>query len=345
MRFIIATALFLFLLLSFKPLHSGTETMSADLATPSAAPEPKSADLVAPVALETKSADLATPSAELAPKKSAPQVSVYPDQIVQGEFAAVLITNYRDGMTVVGRLGNDPLSFFRISEDRLGALAGVDVSASSESRELNVEIFCSSGIRIFFLETDLTVKSGTFVEQSLRVAPNFVSLSQEDQQRAGREARLRRQIISESHRASIWENPFIVPLDGRISSTFGARRLFNGQLRSVHNGVDIAAPTGTPVMASNSGMVVLVNDFFYAGKCVYIDHGNSLHTAYLHLSSASVNQGDWVEQGDIIGKVGATGRVTGPHLHWSAFLYGQNIDPHKLLDISEYFVSAQDKTR
>ena len=120
---------------------------------------------------------------------------------------------------------------------------------------------------------------------------------------------------------------FVMPLEGTTTSLYGHRRFFNDQPRSPHSGLDIAAPTGTPIIAPADAKVALVDDLYYNGKSVFLDHGQGLITMYCHLSEQSVSAGDVVEQNQVIGLVGATGRVTGPHLHWSVSLNGYRIDP------------------
>jgi len=120
---------------------------------------------------------------------------------------------------------------------------------------------------------------------------------------------------------------FIKPVAGRDSGRFGLRRILNKQKRNPHSGMDIAAPEGKKIKATESGRVIFVGDLFFTGKVIYLDHGNGLISLYAHLSKIHVKQGQQVKRGDIIALVGKTGRVTGAHLHWSVYLNGNAIDP------------------
>ena len=128
--------------------------------------------------------------------------------------------------------------------------------------------------------------------------------------------------------APYFASGFIWPVKGRLSGVFGSQRILNGKAKSPHNGTDIAAPEGTDIVAPADGRVVLVNlDMFYTGKTIMIDHGHGLSTVYAHMSHIAVKDGQFVPQGTVIGKVGKTGRATGPHLHWGMSLFNTHLDP------------------
>lgn len=166
-----------------------------------------------------------------------------------------------------------------------------------------------------------------YAEQHLKVPQAKVDLSPEDLVRYERERTHQAGIIatrSETWPETLWMRQ---PTPGPLSSSFGKRRFFNGQARNPHSGLDIAAETGTPVVAAAAGRVIDSGDYFFNGNTVWIDHGAGLLTMYCHLSAIDVKVGDTVAAGDRIGAVGATGRVTGAHLHWSVSLNRTMVDP------------------
>ena len=176
-----------------------------------------------------------------------------------------------------------------------------------------------------------TVAAKRYKEQHLQVSPRTVDLSPEDQARYERERDHQAGVM-----ATFTELPagqaqpslrMRVPVPGRRSSSFGLRRVFNGQPRNPHSGMDIAAPTGTPIVAPLAARVIDVGDYFFNGGTVWLDHGQGLLSMYCHLSRMDVRVGDVLQAGDAFCQVGATGRVTGPHLHWGVMLNRSMVDP------------------
>ena len=172
-----------------------------------------------------------------------------------------------------------------------------------------------------------TIAPMRYAEQRLNVAPRHVELSAENLARHARERARQAEVIALFTAPLPTTLRLRPPVPGARSSSFGLRRVFNGQARNPHSGMDIAAPVGTPVVAPAAGRVVDVGDYFFNGGTVWLDHGGGLLTMYCHLSAVHVQVGDLVRPGDRIADVGATGRVTGPHLHWSVSLNRVMVDP------------------
>ena len=178
------------------------------------------------------------------------------------------------------------------------------------------------------------VQDFIYPEQHLTVSKNYVSPSAAELQRIRNESAKMTEVYTSFSSRSIPQG-MIWPLRGPQSSPFGVKRFFNGEERAPHSGVDIAAPTGTPIQAPAAGKVVLTGDFFFNGKSVFIDHGQGLISMLCHLDSIDIEQGREVLAGDLVGKVGATGRATGPHLHWTVSLNNARIEPRLLLSAKQ----------
>jgi murein DD-endopeptidase MepM/ murein hydrolase activator NlpD len=173
----------------------------------------------------------------------------------------------------------------------------------------------------------VSVGRGRFAVETLRVDPALVEPPAEAMPRIETERARVAALWKASDERRRWTAPFRLPVDVSPRDNFGVRRVFNGKERSRHGGVDFPAPAGTPVVAPAPGRVVLAEDLYFSGQTVIVDHGAGLFTSYFHLSRIGVRPGDLVDAGSALGDVGATGRVTGPHLHWSARLAGARINP------------------
>jgi len=172
-----------------------------------------------------------------------------------------------------------------------------------------------------------------FPVKKLWVDEKFVTPPSDSLERIQRESELLNAIYGMYTPMWLGEGDFIIPSEGDISPNFGERRIFNNQPRSHHSGTDISSPFGADVKTSNSGSVVVANDLYYAGKTVVIDHGLGVFSFYCHFSKIMVSIGDQVTKGDVIGKIGATGRVTGPHLHWAFKISGNRVNHLSLLNL------------
>jgi hypothetical protein len=190
------------------------------------------------------------------------------------------------------------------------------------------------------LTVSLKILSRRFKSEKLQVTPSRVTPAPKDVKRIKREGEEVRAVYAASRPRRLWDEPFRRPLNGLVTSPYGTRRLLNGKLKSYHSGVDFRAATGTPIYAANTGIVALAKNLFYSGNIVILDHGRGLFTTYAHLSRIDVTPGRLVEKGQAVGLAGATGRVSGPHLHWGVKVNGAYVDPlHMLQTINSLFAS------
>jgi murein DD-endopeptidase MepM/ murein hydrolase activator NlpD len=259
----------------------------------------------------------------------------FPEQPVQGSFIQLEISlvSTDSGVTIQGELAGEPLHFMPAGAAIFRALAGVPIDAKGAvTVPLIVERAGSPAER---LTIEIPVKPGQYTMEKLSVAPEFGKPP--DPATAARikaESERAIEVGRRSHETKqLWQGAFVSPRPGRVTSRFGDGREFNGIIQSRHMGVDFPGAEGSPVRSPNRGVVALVDDFYLGGNVVYIDHGAGLVTGYLHLSRTDVATGDRIERGQIIGRVGATGRVTGPHLHWLARYGRVTLNPMTLLGV------------
>ncbi|HEX7229807.1 MAG TPA: M23 family metallopeptidase [Candidatus Binatia bacterium] len=252
-------------------------------------------------------------------------------EILQGGLAEVRI----GGTTltaVEGRVGQTPIHFQQSGASFTG-LVGADIEAKPGVSKLLLLATSQRGT-VYERKVPIYIKAKAFRTESFTVPPNFDQVSPETAAEISREQADFARAFAFSSAERLWEAPFVRPVPQEASaSSFGSRRIINGSPRAPHSGTDLSAPLGTEVVASNYGRVVLIGNYFFAGGSVVLDHGGGLFTMYFHLSEFKVEQGSLVKRGDILGLSGASGRVTGPHLHWGARLSGARINPLELLKV------------
>ncbi len=272
------------------------------------------------------------PSAIEPPRSLAPRLRWTPAEPAEGTLTVLTIEPSPRGQPIFearARTGEQPIPLAPL---RGGGYLGLVAAPIGKAEvPIQVDVTLIDGTRISQSLT-LRVATRTFPATRLSVARRFTAPDERTLERIRRERELIRAALREVNPTPLWRGPFVLPLEGPTTSPYGQRRLFNNELRSRHTGHDIDGDTGDPVYASNSGRVALSHDLFFSGQAVYLNHGLGFYTAYFHLSERLVNNGEWVDKGQLIGRVGATGRVTGSHLHWALYLRGNHLDPLSLLE-------------
>jgi peptidase M23-like protein len=258
-------------------------------------------------------------------------VRTVPAELVRGSLMQIIV-GPRDSsetlLAVEGEAAGEPLHFEVLGKGyrAFGAipLEGVD--------SLDIVLRVTRAKRVDTLAVVRPVRTPIYPNERLRVPPKFTVYDSATQARIDSEVEKGREVGRAAHRTTrLWAARFTPPRPGKVTSVFGASREFNGEVTSRHYGTDFAGKTGAPVRAVGRGVVALVADFFLAGNAVYLNHGGGLVTGYFHLSRVDVAPGDTVARGQMIGRVGRSGRATGPHLHWMARYGAITIDPMSLL--------------
>jgi Peptidase family M23/Peptidase family M23 N-terminal domain len=214
---------------------------------------------------------------------------------------------------------------FRVDGAEWRALVGIDLDVKPGTHRVTVG---GGGAQATY---DLAVMPRTFRTRRLSVDEAFVTPPPSAGKRIEADAQLLESVWKSPAPERQWTAPFVRPVPGEANSAFGTRSIFNGKPRSAHGGADFLSPSGTPIRAPNAGRIVVARDLYYSGNTVIIDHGLGLFSMLAHMSVIDVHEGDRVDAGQVLGKVGATGRVTGPHLHWAVRASGARVDPLSVL--------------
>jgi len=253
------------------------------------------------------------------------KIGPFKHMAIPGGIAIVETGVSTDQKAPVVKLGNRQIAVVEDSGE-WHAIVGIALSTKPGTHRLKINADNDSRIIEFSVDDFAYEEQRIVIKDKRKVNPaplDMKRIKKENQRIAEVKAYRYKELLS---------GKFQLPVEGILTSPFGLRRFFNDQARRPHGGIDIAADTGTPVYAPATGLVVETGDYFFNGNCIFLEHGLGLQTFYAHLSKLHVKAGDKVNAGDLIGEIGATGRVTGPHLHWSVGLNGTWIDPNLLLD-------------
>ncbi len=257
-------------------------------------------------------------------------VSWTPETIASGSPFLLEVSVTAPISKLEGMWQGHPLTLFSSADRRTWyTLAGVDVEAKPGTYVITLVATLSDG-RTESAQRNVVVSHANYKTEVLRVPQKYVKPDPETLVRIESDKQLKKAAFAHEVAAVEWSGDFEVPIDTKPSEGFGTRRTFNGQLASIHRGMDYHAAVGSPVKAANSGEVVLARELFYEGNCVMINHGQQFLTIYMHLSHLSVKEGDKVQKGQEIGLSGATGRATGPHLHVAVRWQDAYLDPAQL---------------
>jgi len=244
-----------------------------------------------------------------------------------GELVVLSIDGPQRSDTVRVRAFNRDVAAYPAGDREWRALVGIDLDVKAGTHTVTVD----AGTPPRRATYALVVTPRSFRTRRLTVDENFVTPPPAEEARIAREARLLESIWASPPGERRWSGPFLRPVPHDANSAFGTRSIFNGKPRNPHGGADFLSPGGTPVHAPNAGRVALARDLYFSGNTVVIDHGLGVFSLLAHLSAIDVQEGETIEAGRIVGTVGATGRVTGPHLHWAVRAGGARIDPLSVL--------------
>jgi murein DD-endopeptidase MepM/ murein hydrolase activator NlpD len=267
-----------------------------------------------------------------------PSLTVQSRAVQRGEIVLVVAENNSKSVPPEAEFQGRALEFFpAASTGTWLAFIGLDLDASTGPAALSAVLHDAAGRASRTAQT-LNVGAGAFPTVELKVEQKYVTPAKDDTDRAEGEAVKLHRLFTRGEPKRLFEGRFDPPIPGAATARFGERRVFNGQPRAPHSGMDLKAAKGVPVHAPAAGRVALAGPLYFSGNTIVLDHGLGVTTLYAHLSKMLVKPGDLVKKGQLIGKVGATGRVTGPHLHWALKFHEARIDPYSLvaLDLDAY---------
>lgn len=263
-------------------------------------------------------------------------------RVPQGDIARIEVLIRPGDAAPWGSYRGEPVYFKGTGDGRFVGVLGIDMEAATGRKPLEIRTI-RDGVSQVLARVPVEVVPGDFGVQHLTLPEKMVDLDQPTLKRVGREKQEVAELWSGGRKDPLWRETWDMPVDGTSGGSFGKRRVINGKPRSPHNGEDFSAPSGTLVRAPNTGIVRLAKDRYFGGLTVFLEHGGGLFTFYMHLSEISVTDGQRVKAGDVIGRVGQSGRATGPHLHWGGRLGNARINPLRLVqEAPGYRIDAGD---
>jgi len=260
-----------------------------------------------------------------------PEITVSSDSIFQGDAGYLRVQTTNGESPQVQWMDQDLFTAPLENGKTWFGFFAADLKLRPGSYPLVVKI-PSTGVR---KQIDITVRSKDFGVRRLTLPKELVDLDAVTLERVKRESAIMKEVLEAPPTAPQWKGPFVKPLSGEVVGTFGQASIINGMPRAPHSGVDLKAEKGTPVVSINSGRVALTGEHFFNGLFVVVDHGGALQSMYFHLDKILVQQGVKVTKGMVVGLVGATGRATGPHLHFGIRINGARIDPMQFMTVNE----------
>jgi len=290
---------------------------------------------------------LAQPSLFGQTESSIKNVFWQPNELQPGSVIFVAVELNRKATKVSGQfLGKELLFFYSGKAGVWNSLAGVNIETTPGAYDLRIRVTLPGG-RVARSVKPIEIGGVTFRTGDVNVPENFVNPDEASKKKIAADQRLKERTFAHFIPTVQWSGDFVTPVEAPPTDSFGMTHIFNEELTSEHRGTDFPIKEGSPVSASNSGTVVLARELFYEGNCVVLDHGQHFFTIYMHLSKIQVREGRKVRKKERLGLSGATGRVTGPHVHMGVRWEGSYVDPTKLfvLTLPETLPTAQSVRR
>jgi len=256
-----------------------------------------------------------------------------PEPLAPGSVGIVVVEAPAAVASLTGSVLGAPIHFWPVAPGRWSGLIGIGLETAPGTYDVTVHGTAAAGEAIDG-RMRITVAARRFETRRLRVSQKFVTPPAAETARIQQDAALLARVFGAVSPERLWSGPFAAPVPGAATSSFGRLSVLNGQPNGRHQGADFRAATGTPILAPNGGRVVVAQELYFAGNTVILDHGLGLYSLFAHLSSTNVSVGATVARGDRLGEAGATGRVTGPHLHWAVRVGALSIDPLLLMTAS-----------